>query len=99
MPSTHRALSTEEAHDLLLGRAPITPALPVPASEWPAWASTVALLRQPEDAGVGDTIARVIGPIGGDAYKSWYQRIIGKPCGCTERQADWNARYRYADTK
>lgn len=51
------------------------------------------MLAKPEDRGLGDIIAREIGPVGGDAYKKWYKTIFGVPCGCTERQEDLNLSY------
>ena len=44
-------------------------------------ARALKLLRAPGDTGVGDTLARVIGPIGGDAYKAWFKETFGKTCG------------------
>jgi len=64
-------------------------------AEWPAWAKAIARLKAHPDVGVGDTIARVIGPVGGDAYKVWFKRLFGKSCGCHERQADLNRSYPY----
>ena len=61
-------------------------------------ARTIKLMRTPEDSGVGDTIARVIGPIGGDAYKQWFLETFGKACGCTERQDQLNERFPYEKT-
>ena len=52
-------------------------------------------LAVPEDEGVGDTIARIVGPIGGNAYKVWFKATFGKSCGCTERQSAWNQRFPY----
>lgn len=61
---------------------------------WPWWAKGVRMLRSPDDIGVGDTIAREIGPIGGDAFKAWSKRI-GFHCGCEQRQEVLNKRYPY----
>lgn len=60
---------------------------------WPLLLQPLKLLAQPMDKGLGDIVARTIGPIGGDVYKSWYQRIFGKPCGCDERQETLNRDY------
>lgn len=72
---------------------------PIPRAEWPLWAKTLALLATPADKGVGDTIARTIGPVGGDAFKAWYKRLTGKDCGCGERQDALNQRYPYASSR
>ena len=71
-----------------------------PAGVWPAnifgvVARALKLMRTPEDKGVGDTIARVVGPIGGDAYKVWFMDTFGRSCGCTERQDSLNERFPY----
>jgi len=54
-------------------------------------ARALKLLAVPADTGIGDTIARIIGPIGGEAYKKWFQDTFGKTCGCQERQDHLNS--------
>lgn len=61
-------------------------------------ARTIKLMRALDDNGVGDTIARVVGPIGGEAYKAWFLQTFGKACGCTERQDQLNERFPYEKT-
>ena len=61
--------------------------------DWPLILSPLKLLSQPEDKGLGDIIARTIGPVGGDAFKKWYKLTFGKECGCDVRQESWNIRY------
>ncbi len=41
------------------------------------------------DMGLGDFIARLLAPMGGDAFKEWCKRR-GKPCNCAKRQAKLN---------
>ena len=67
--------------------------IPIPRAEWPLPIKALALLARSSDKGIGDVIARLIGPVGGDAYKAWFQSKFGKPCGCSERQSDLNAKY------
>lgn len=62
--------------------------------QWPLWAVTIALLKADTDAGVGDTVERIIGPIGGQAFKLWAAKL-GVDCGCGARKADWNDRFQY----
>ena len=62
--------------------------------KWPLWAIALKALAIPEDKGAGDTIARVIGPIGGDAFKAW-RKSIGKPCKCPDRQEKLNRLFPY----
>lgn len=54
-----------------------------------------ARLATPEDRSVGDTIPRTIGPVGGDAFKTWFHALTGHPCGCEDRQERFNALYAY----
>ena len=63
------------------------------AREWPKILLPLKLLARPGDKGLGDIIARTIGPIGGDAYKAWFQKTFGRSCGCTERQDQLNQKY------
>ncbi|MGC4033701.1 MAG: hypothetical protein QM754_18605 [Tepidisphaeraceae bacterium] len=42
------------------------------------------------DRGLGDTIARVLDPIGGAAFKRAFKAVTGKDCGCGKRQAALN---------
>lgn len=78
---------------------PVTKPVAVPVV-WPlnmfgVAARVMKLSRTPEDRGVGDTLARVIGPIGGDAYKKWFLEVFGKSCGCQERQDKLNEMFPY----
>ncbi len=79
---------------------PPKPAAPKPLELWPmspfgVMARTLKLFRTPQDTGAGDTIARIIGPIGGEAYKKWFLETFGKTCGCTERQEKINEQFPY----
>lgn len=58
---------------------------------WPPLLVPLKLLAKETDRGLGDIVERVIGPVGGDLYKKWYEKIFGKPCGCQERQESLNA--------
>lgn len=64
-----------------------------PSPDWGVMLNVMKLMKKEEDRGLGDIIARVIGPIGGDVFKAWYKKIFGKSCGCSERQDEWNATY------
>jgi hypothetical protein len=67
----------------------------VPRDKWPLWAKGVALARGGQDKGVGDTVERAVGPVGGEAFKQWYLNTFGKPCGCDGRKESWNTLYPY----
>lgn len=62
--------------------------------KWPHWVKLAAALANDEDAGVGDTIARIVGPLGGNAYKAW-RASIGHPCNCAFRQQRLNNQFPY----
>jgi hypothetical protein len=61
--------------------------------DWPLILRPLRLLAKPGDKGLGDIVERVIGPVGGDAYKAWYKNVFGKPCGCTKRGDNLNKRF------
>lgn len=58
--------------------------------DWPLMLRPLKLLAQPGDKGLGDIVERVVGPVGGEAYKKWYLQMFGKPCGCTKRKDNLN---------
>lgn len=60
----------------------------------PYWVRVVRRMRKPGDHGVGDTVQRIAARIGGEQFKRWTARL-GIPCGCTQRQEEWNARWPY----
>ncbi len=64
-----------------------------PPLPWPIYLQPFKLMARPIDRGLGDIIARTIGPVGGDAFKEWYQKTIGQDCGCRDRQIHLNNLY------
>ena len=60
---------------------------------WPAYLQPFKLLAKEGDSGLGDIIARTVGPVGGDAFKNWYKKTMGRDCGCRDRQVFLNATY------
>jgi len=58
------------------------------------WLYFIRMLRKPEDKGVGDTVQRIAAKFGGERFKAFSARI-GIPCGCTQRQEEWNKLYPY----
>ncbi len=52
------------------------------------------MLRNNADKGVGDTAQRIAAKLGGERYKRLTKRL-GMPCGCSERQDEWNRLYPY----
>ena len=67
-----------------------SPSRPV---SWPPYLLPFRLLKKEGDRGLGDIIARTIGPVGGDAFKTWYKDTIGQDCGCRDRQIHLNRVY------
>jgi hypothetical protein len=61
--------------------------------KWPFWAETLRKFVKPEDIGIGDVVARIIGAENSAAFKAWYLATFGKPCGCTGRQILLNRKY------
>ncbi len=79
------------------GKIPVTqptkPIQPLPRKDWPLWAKALAAFSKPEDKGLGDIVARMIGAENSAAFKTWYKTTFGKSCGCTGRQAYLNRTY------
>lgn len=71
--------------------------VPLPRSEWPSWTIAIRLAANSADAGIGDTVVRLIGPVTSEKFKTWYRLIFKKECGCERRQAEWNAKYPYTE--
>lgn len=65
-----------------------------PRDKWPGWAEALARFGKVEDIGVGDTAQRIAARVGGEVFK-WLAEKLGLPCGCKERQAEWNKLYPY----
>ena len=62
----------------------------------PGWAKAVERLRHTNDVGVGDTVQRIAAWFGGERFKAFAAKV-GIPCGCTQRQDEWNRLYPYTD--
>jgi hypothetical protein len=80
-------------------RAKRTPLSSVPREKWPLVVRVLTKLGHPDDRGVGDTVARLAGVAGGEVVKRWYKKIVGRDCGCTDRQAKLNALYPYTQVE
>ncbi len=66
---------------------------PIPRDQWPTWAKVLAKFAKPEDKGIGDVVARMIGEENSEEFKAWYLVTFGKACSCTGRQKLWNIKY------
>ena len=71
---------------------PSVPVQPVPYDKWPIGAKTMALARNKQDKGVGDTIHRLIPKA--DELITFLKRW-NIDCGCSNRRASLNARFPY----
>lgn len=74
----------------------------LPFEQWPAYWKAVAEHRDQSDAGVGDTVMRVVVPEAGETFHAAFQRAFGFDCGCNRAASDFasyrqalNAQYRY----
>ena len=79
--------------DATIPKSPVI-ALHSNLNKWPTWAKTLRRLRKAEDKGVGDTVQRIAAWFGGERFKTFSSKI-GMPCGCSERQDNWNTQYPY----
>ncbi len=61
--------------------------------QWPTWAKALKKLATPEDKGIGDVVARMIGDEASAKFKAWHIATFGKPCNCTGRRERWNRQY------
>ena len=62
---------------------------------WPMAVVAVARLRKEGDIGLGDTIVHLIGDKNSDRFKRLFHKIVGRTCGCADRQRWLNARFPY----
>ncbi len=60
---------------------------------WPIWAKGLKQLATPDDKGIGDVVARIIGDETSAKFKAWHLATFGKDCNCTARQARWNRQF------
>lgn len=67
---------------------------PPAPQQWPLWARGVRLNAKPPDRGVGDTIERTVGRVGGRLFKKW-SNAVGFNCGCIARRDKLNRQYPY----
>lgn len=67
----------------------------IPYFCWPLWAKSIGNFRRQGETGIGDTVARIIGPENSEKFKTWYEMEFGKPCGCKGRQQRLNDMYPY----
>jgi hypothetical protein len=66
---------------------------PIPFDVWPVWAKALKHLSKPQDKGIGDVVARIIGDENSEAFKAWFEATFKKQCGCKGRQKRWNMIY------
>lgn len=69
---------------------------PIDYTTWPSWAELIRSRRKPGDIGVGSTFRRIADRWGGKQIKR-ISKALGMPCGCVEREKEWNRLYPYDD--
>lgn len=62
---------------------------------WPLWAKGLRAVKREGEAGVGDTIERLVGKWNSQVFKTWYLKTFGKQCGCSRRKEHLNKSYPY----
>lgn len=67
--------------------------VPRRAPDWPLLLRPLKARAQPGDRGLGDIVARVVGPVGGNTFKAWHNRVLKRACGCEARQEALNAQF------
>ncbi len=67
--------------------------VPQTKPELPMWAKALKQLATPEDKGIGDVVARLIGEENSAKFKAWHLATFGRPCDCPGRQQRWNRQY------
>lgn len=68
----------------------------LPQEQWPAWVLALAAQAVPGEVGLGDVVARVIGPFGSNDFRTWYADVtsVWNPqCQCQGWQPLWNQVY------
>ncbi len=65
----------------------------IPRDKWPMWTKALAKFATPEDKGIGDVVARMIGEENSAQFKAWHLATFGRSCGCNGRQARLNLQY------
>ncbi len=61
--------------------------------EWPVWAKALKQFSTPDDKGIGDVVARMIGDENSMKFKAWHLATFGRPCNCAGRRERWNKLY------
>lgn len=89
------AAVTIRSNNPMIGPPQPPPPEPVPVDKWPSWANWVSGQKADPDKGVGDTVKRKLG-IGGKIFQA-SMKLIGVPCGCNARKAEWNIKYPYGE--
>jgi len=64
-----------------------------PPLPWPLHLRPFRLLAKEGDRGLGDIVARSIGPAISDKFIEWYKSVFGQDCGCRDRQIHLNTTY------
>lgn len=60
----------------------------------PQWLRYVERFKTDADTGVGDTVQRIAARFGGEKFKAFAAKV-GIPCGCSDRQSEWNRLFPY----
>lgn len=76
--------------------AEVRPLMPMPPEAWPWWVKKLAERKQIGEKGIGDTVQRLLGNVGGEQFKIGFKLLTGLDCGCAARQDNLNELYPYS---
>ncbi len=89
-----QADSIEDARECWAERGQLDSAMfPIEKDQWPIWAKALSQFSTPNDKGIGDVVARMIGDENSMKFKQWHLATFGRPCNCSSRRERWNKQY------
>jgi hypothetical protein len=88
----YRAIMRQRANRRTKEVVELRDTVAVPREKWPLAVKAIARLAMDQDAGIGDTIHRLMGS-GGEIFERMFKQIAGRDCGCQNRRAILNRMY------
>ena len=70
-----------------------------PEAEWPGWAAAIRAQAAPDERNLTETIERLVGPFGSDAFKLWHSEQFGAltpHCNCAALKWQWATQFDYS---
>ena len=72
---------------------------PLPLPEWPDWAKAFRAQATSDERNLTETIERLVGPFGSDAFKLWHSEQFGAltpHCNCAALKWQWATQFDYS---